>query len=57
MNPPKEPPQGTSANAVDVATDGLPVTGQLLFLGAVLALAVSLAPLATSVALRITASR
>ena len=45
------------ANAVDVATDGLPVTGQLLFLGAVLALAVSLAPLATSVALRITASR
>jgi len=45
------------ANAVDVATDGLPVTGQLLFLGAVLALAASLAPLATSVALRITASR
>ncbi len=45
------------ANAVDVATDGLPVTGQLLFLAAVLALSVSLAPLATSVALRITASR
>jgi heme exporter protein B len=45
------------ANAVDVAVDGMPVTGQLLFLGAVLALAVSLAPLATSVALRITASR
>jgi heme exporter protein B len=45
------------ANEVDVATDGLPVTGQLLFLAAVLALSVSLAPLATSVALRITASR
>ena len=45
------------ANAVDVASDGLPVTGQLLFLGAVLALALSLAPLATSVALRITAAR
>lgn len=45
------------ANAVDVASDGLPVTGQLLFLGAVLVLALSLAPLATSVALRITAAR
>jgi heme exporter protein B len=45
------------ANAVDVAMDGLPVTGQLLFLGAVLALSLSLAPLATSVALRITAAR
>jgi len=45
------------ANAVDVASDGLSVTGQLLFLGAVLALALSLAPLATSVALRITAAR
>jgi heme exporter protein B len=45
------------ANAVDVAMDGLPVRGQLLFLGAVLALALSLAPIATSVALRITASR
>ena len=45
------------ANAVDVASDGLSVKGQLLFLGAVLALAVSLAPLATAVALRITASR
>ena len=45
------------ANAVDVAMDGLPVTGQLLFLGSVLALSVSLAPLATSVALRITAAR
>lgn len=45
------------ANAVDVAIDGLSVRGQLLFLASVLALAVSLAPLATSVALRITASR
>ena len=45
------------ANAVDVAMDGLSVKGQLTFLAAMLALAVSLAPLATSVALRITASR
>lgn len=45
------------ANAVDVASSGLPVTGQLLFLSAVLALALSLAPLASSVALRITATR
>jgi len=45
------------ANAVDVASDGMSVRGQLLFLGAVLALAISLAPLATAVALRITASR
>ncbi len=45
------------ANAVDVAMDGLPVRGQLLFLAAVLVLALSLAPLATAVALRITASR
>lgn len=45
------------ANAVDVAMNGLSVKGQLYFLAAVLALSVSLAPLATSVALRITASR
>ncbi len=45
------------ANAVDAASVGMSVTGQLLFLGAVLALALSLPPLATSVALRITASR
>ncbi|MGB5398039.1 MAG: heme exporter protein CcmB [Gammaproteobacteria bacterium] len=45
------------ANAIDVASDGMSVRGQLLFLGAVLALAVSLAPIATAVALRITASR
>ncbi len=45
------------ASAVDVAMDGLSVKGQLLFLGAVLALALSLAPLATAAALRITAAR
>lgn len=45
------------ANAVDVASDGLSVRGQMLFLGAMLVLALSLAPLATAVALRITASR
>ena len=45
------------ANAVDVAMDGMSVKGQLYFLAAVLALSLSLAPLATSVALRITASR
>jgi heme exporter protein B len=45
------------ANAVDVASDGLSVRGQMLFLGAVLALALSLAPMATAQALRITASR
>ena len=45
------------ANAVDVASDGMSVRGQMYFLAAVLALAVSLAPLATAVALRITASR
>ena len=45
------------ANAVDVAMNGMSVKGQLLFLGAVLTLALSLAPLATAVALRITASR
>jgi heme exporter protein B len=45
------------ANAVDVAADGLSVKGQLTFLAAMLALAASLAPLATAVALRITASR
>ncbi len=45
------------ANAIDVANDGMSVRGQLYFLGAVLVLAISLAPLATAVALRITASR
>jgi heme exporter protein B len=46
-----------AANAIDVASVGMSVRGQLLFLGAVLALAVSLAPVATAAALRITASR
>jgi len=45
------------ANAIDVASDGMSVKGQLYFLAAVLALALSLAPLATAAALRITASR
>ena len=45
------------ANAIDVAADGLSVKGQMYFLAAVLALALSLAPLATAAALRITASR
>jgi heme exporter protein B len=45
------------ANVVDVASDGLSVRGQMLFLGAMLALALSLAPLATAQALRITAAR
>jgi len=45
------------ANAIDVANASMSVRGQLYFLGAVLALAISLAPLATAVALRITASR
>jgi len=44
------------ANAVAAAADGLPVTGQLYLLGAMLALAASLAPLAAAAALRITAS-
>jgi heme exporter protein B len=45
------------ANAVDVAMSDMSVRGQLLFLAAVLALSISLAPLAIAVALRITASR
>jgi len=45
------------ANAIDVASDGMSVRGQLFFLGAMLVLAISLAPLATAIALRITASR
>ena len=44
------------ANAVSAAADGLPVAGQLYMLGAFLALAASLAPLAASGALRITAT-
>jgi len=45
-----------AANAVSAAADGLPVTGQLYMLGAFLALAVSLAPVAAAGALRITAT-
>ena len=45
------------ANAIDVATDGMSIRGQLLFLGAVLFLALSLAPPVTALALRITAAR
>jgi heme exporter protein B len=41
------------ANAVGASAAGLPVTGQLYMLGAFLALALSLAPLATAAALRI----
>lgn len=44
------------ANAVDAATVGQPVTGQLYLLGAMLALALSLSPLATGAALRISVS-
>jgi heme exporter protein B len=41
------------ANAVNAAATGLPVTGQLYMLGAFLLLALTLAPLATAAALRI----
>ena len=44
------------ANAVAAAADGLPVTGQLYMLGAFLALAASLAPIAAAGALRVTAN-
>jgi heme exporter protein B len=44
------------ANAVAAAADGLPVTGQLYMLAAFLALSITLAPLATAAALRITAA-
>jgi len=42
------------AGAVKAATLGLPIAGELYFLGALLAGALSLAPLATAAALRIT---
>ncbi len=45
-----------AANAVNVAAKGLPVTGQLYFLGALLSLALTLSPLAISTALRISLS-
>jgi heme exporter protein B len=44
------------ANAVDAAAAGLPVTGQMYFLGAMLVLALSLSPLATAASLRISVS-
>jgi heme exporter protein B len=45
-----------AASAVDAASGGLPVTAQLSFLGALLALALTLAPLASAAALRISLS-
>jgi heme exporter protein B len=42
-----------AASAVDAASGGLPVTAQLSFLGALLALALTLAPVASAAALRI----
>lgn len=45
-----------AANAVDSSAAGLPVTGQLYLLGALLVLAMTLAPLAAAAALRISVS-
>jgi heme exporter protein B len=45
-----------ATNAVTAAGAGLPVDGQLYFLGALLVLALTLAPLATAAALRISLS-
>jgi len=42
-----------SANAVDASLAGLSIKGQLYFLGALLALSVTLAPIATATALKI----
>jgi heme exporter protein B len=44
------------SNAVGTAADGLPVIGQLYFLGALLVLSLTLAPLAIAAALRISLS-
>jgi heme exporter protein B len=44
------------ANAVDAAATGLSVSGQLYFLGALLVLAITLAPLAAAAALKISLS-
>jgi heme exporter protein B len=44
------------ANAVNVAADGLSVTGQLYFLSALLVLALTLAPIAAAAALRVSLS-
>lgn len=43
-----------AAHAVEAAAAGVPVTGQLLLLGAMLVLALTLAPVAAAAALRIT---
>jgi len=45
-----------AANAVNEAARGFPVAGQLYFLGALLCLSLTLAPLATAAALRISLS-
>ena len=45
-----------AANAVGAAGAGLPVSGQLLFIGALLILSITLAPVATAAALRISLS-
>jgi len=45
-----------ATNAVSAAAAGMPVAGQLYFLAAMLALALTLAPLATAAALRISLS-
>ncbi len=45
-----------ATDAVHTAAAGIPVTAQLLFLGALLALALSLAPLAAAAALRVSLS-
>jgi len=45
-----------ATNAVSVAVAGLPIDGQLYFLLALLALAITLAPFATAAALRISLS-
>lgn len=45
-----------ASNAVETAVAGIPITAQLSFLGALLVLALTLAPLATAAALRISLS-
>ena len=42
------------ANAVDAAAAGVPVTGQLILMGAMLVLALTLAPFAAAASLHIT---
>ncbi len=45
-----------AANAVETAAAGIPTTGQISFLAALLALALTLAPVATAASLRISLS-